>query len=221
MLACTKPMPSDGPPPLDARAAPGPEAPVPASQEPAPEVPVPQAQTPAPAQPIAEPIAEPIESAELEWSSSPLRADLDGDGTPESIRWTCAAKDLRLEVNRARARERYDVADLIGCAAAVVELRPGEPSRQIMLTIDEHDEAGPDIHFLFAYRGAKLKRLWSESANLDVFVDGSWSSETYDCDDAAGYSTTTIARHRWDGAKVTTQLEEQRTAIEAGACADP
>ena len=183
-----------------------------------PQTPAP-APAPAPAQPPAEPIA--IESAELEWSSSPLRADLDGDGTPESIRWTCTAKELRLEVNRARARERYGVADLIGCAAAVVELRPGEPTRQIMFTIDEHDEAGPDTHFLYAYRGAKLKRVWSESANLGVLVDGSWSSETYDCDDAAGYSTTTIARHRWDGAKVTTQREQQRTAIEAGACADP
>ncbi len=160
------------------------------------------------------------ESAELDWQESPLRADLDGDGVPEEIQWSCD-QSLRIAVGRAKTRVKYRVSELIGCAAAVVALRPDDAARQLVFTIDEHDEVGPDLQFIFTYRGSRLERLWSGAAAIDIRVDGTWVTETSDCDDAAGYSTTTTVRHRWDGARVASVVRKERTPVEPGGCADP
>jgi hypothetical protein len=163
------------------------------------------------------------ESAEVDWQESPLEADLDGDGVPEAIQWSCGQgpQTLRIAVGRAKTRVKYRVSELIGCIAAVVTLRPDEATRQLIFTIDEHEEVGPDLHFIYAYRKAKLALVWSGTANVDFLVDGTWVAETSDCDDVAGYLTTTTSRHRWNGAKVTSVVKKDRTPVEPGGCADP
>lgn len=173
-----------------------------------------------------------VEPAEVEWVESPLEADLDGDGKPETIAWSCGGK-LSLRVGRARVREAYRLSEEMGCTAAVVALRPGEAARQLVVTIDEHEEVGPDLHFFYAYRGGKLEPLWSEKASVEVLVDGSWVTETSDCFDgtvcdgdpacveAPGELVTTIGRHRWDGAAVTSEAHEERMAVSPGGCAEP
>jgi hypothetical protein len=174
--------------------------------------------------PIAEPPAadEPVEveAAELEWDVSPLHADLDGDGAAESIGWSCGA-GLRLTVGRARARAAYQVSELIGCAAAVLTLRPDQATRQVVVTVDEHDEAGPDLHFIYSYERSRLKLVWSGAAGVEFFADGAWVSETSDCDDVAGYESTVRTRHRWDGVRVAREVSEERTPVAPGGCADP
>jgi hypothetical protein len=46
-------------------------------------------------------------------------------------------------------------------------------------------------------------------------------TETSDCDEASGYSTTTTSRHRWSGAKVATVIQKERTPVEPGGCDEP
>jgi hypothetical protein len=160
------------------------------------------------------------ESAEVDWVESPLRADLDGDGKPESISWSCGGR-LSIKVGRARVSEAYDVVEEHGCSAAVVTLRPGEAERQLVFAIDEHEEVGPDLCFLYAYRKGKLEQLWSDKVSLDFLVDGSWVTETSDCYEARGYIATLTGRHRWDGNDVTSEESEDRTPVQEGDCAEP
>lgn len=208
--ACTKPLPTDGSTPARVASVPAAAA----------------AESSGGATPVVEPIEpEPIEpelpeSAGVEWEESPLSVDLDGDGREESISWTCGGT-LVLAVGRARSREAYQVSEEIGCSAAVVRLRPGEATRQLVLTIDEHEEVGPDLHFLYAYREGKLESLWSATAGVDFLMDGSWVTQTSRCDEARGYIATRIGRHRWDGEEVTSEESEERTPIEPGDCAEP
>ncbi len=162
-----------------------------------------------------------IESAEVDWQESPLRADLDGDGAPEEIRWSCDLRTLRINVGRAKARASYSVSELIGCTAAVITLRPGEATRQLVVTIDEHDEVGPDLHFIYVYRRSRLERLWSAAASVDFLVDGSWVTQTSDCHEAAGVLVTDTRRHRWSGARVTSAASQVRTPVAPGDCAEP
>lgn len=220
LLACTKPAPnpqvaSDLPPTSTTRAPTPSRAATPEPTPPTTAAPDPQP-TPEP-QPPAEPDPE---RADVEWVDSPLQADLDGDGVAEPIRFTCGP-DLRITVGRTKTKQTYRVSELIGCSAAIVTLRPGEPTRQVVFTIDEHEEVGPDLHFLYAYAHGKLERVWSDSGEIEFLLDGRWTSATYDCDDVAGFSTITTLRHRWDGTTVTSETQQQRTPIEPGACADP
>lgn len=240
LLACTKALPNERATPSAGRIEPATPAVAPASSPavaPATSPAVAPAALPGPAEPVrsAEP-AEPRsghvvvgdagsgadESAEVDWQESPLTADLDGDGVPEAIAWSCGQgpQTLRIAVGRAKTRVRYRVSELIGCIAAVVTLRPDEATRQLIFTIDEHEEVGPDLHFIYAYRGSKLALIWSGAANVDFLVDGTWVAETSDCDDASGYLTTTT-RHRWNGAKVTSVVRQERTPVAPGGCADP
>lgn len=159
-------------------------------------------------------------SAEAEWVESPLEADLDGDGVAESIAWTCGGT-LTLEVGRARLQEAYSLVEEQGCGAAVVALRPGGAARQLMIVIDEHDEVGPDLHLMVAYREGRLETVWSDRASVDVLVDGSWVTETHACYEGAGYLATYTGRHRWDGEAVTSEEDESRTPVEPGDCAEP
>lgn len=224
-VACTKALPNDAATPSAWRSEPAAPAGAPAT---APEA-LPGPSEPAAPEPAAagsdgtvagDGVPDGDESAELDWQESPLRADLDGDGVPEEIQWSCD-QSLRIAVGRAKTRVKYRVSELIGCAAAVVALRPDDAARQLVFTIDEHDEVGPDLQFIFTYRGSRLERLWSGAADIDIRVDGTWVTETSDCDDAAGYSTTTTVRHRWDGARVASVVRKERTPVEPGGCADP
>ncbi|MBK9755804.1 MAG: hypothetical protein IPO88_20305 [Nannocystis sp.] len=56
---------------------------------------------------------------------------------------------------------------------------------------------------------------------MDFLVDGTWVIETSDYDDASGFITTTTIRHRWNGAKVASAVQKERTPVEPGGCADP
>lgn len=209
--ACTPPPPPDPPTvaaaPVEPAVAPTPVTPL------GPATPA----TPAPATP-----PEP-ERADAEWVESPIEADLDGDGKPESIRFTCGST-LSVTIGRAKATEKVRISELVGCLGAVVDLRPGGAMRHVVFTVDEHEEVGPDTQFLFAYQAGKAKRIWSEVGDVTFFVDGSWVTESTDCDDAAGFITTTTRRHRLsDGGatSVTTTERLERTAVAPGGCADP
>jgi len=159
-------------------------------------------------------------SAEVEWVDSPLQADLDGDGKPESISWTCGGT-LGIRVGRARVSEAYHLVEERDCSAGLVVLQPSEATRQLVFTIDEHEEVGPDLHFLYAYREGKLEQLWTDKVTLDFLVDGSWVTETSECYEGAGYLETIAGLHRWDGATVTSEQSKSRTPVEPGDCAEP
>lgn len=163
------------------------------------------------------------DDAWIDWHESPLEADLDGDGVLEAIEWSCgqSPQTLRIAVGRAKTRVKYRVSELIGCAAALVALIPEEVGQQLVFTVDEHDEVGPDQHFIYTYRRSRLERIWSGAAHVEFLVDGTWVTETSDCNDASGFITTTTSRHRWNGAKVTSVVQKERTPVEPGGCADP
>jgi hypothetical protein len=232
LVACTKALPSDGATPSAGRIEPA--APVaapvaalvaapallPGPTEPAPPA-VPEVKSGHVV--MGDGVSGLDESAEVDWQESPLEADLDGDGVPEAIQWSCgpSPQTLRISVGRAKTRVKYRVSELIGCVAALVALRPDGSTRQLVFTIDEHDEVGPDLHFIYAYRGSRLERVWSGAASVDFLVDGTWVTETSDCDEASGYSTTTTSRHRWSGAKVATVIQKERTPVEPGGCDEP
>ncbi len=222
LVACTQALPDDRATPSAGRVSPA--APVvapvaaPGGSDPAP---------PAEIKPghvvVGDGVSGLDESVTVDWQQSPLEADLDGDGTSEVIQWSCgqAPQTLRIEVGRAKTRVKYRVSELIGCAAALVTLRPEEATRQLVFTVDEHDEVGPDRHFIYTYRRSKLERIWSGAAHVDFLVDGTWVTETSDCDDASGFITTTRSRHLWNGAKVASVVQKERTPVEPGGCADP
>lgn len=161
-----------------------------------------------------------LEPVELEWEDSPFQADLDGDGTPESITWSCGGT-LVLTVGRAEVREEYQIVEEMSCGAAVVALLPRGTTRQLMVSIDEHEEVGPDLVMLYAYRDGRLEALWSDKAAVEFRADGSWTTETSDCYESHGYRATWYGQHRWDGNEVASEEHEVRDAVEAGDCAEP
>lgn len=163
--------------------------------------------------------AEP-ERVELEWESSSFEADLDGDGTPESITWSCGGT-LVLRVGRAEVSEEYQLVEEMSCEAAVVALLPRGAARQLVISIDEHEEVGPDLVMLYAYRDGRLEALWSDKAAVEFLADGSWTTETSECYESHGYRATWYGRHRWDGEDVASEEQEVRDPMEPGDCAEP
>lgn len=163
--------------------------------------------------------AEP-EEVDVEWEDSPFQADLDGDGTPESITWSCGGT-LVLTVGRAEVREEYQIVEEMSCGAAAVALVPRGATRQLVISIDEHEEVGPDLVMLYAYLDGSLELLWSDKAAVRFLSDGSWTTETSDCYESHGYRATWYGQHRWDGQAVTSKEQEVRDPMEPGDCAEP
>lgn len=157
---------------------------------------------------------------ELEWDGPPLQADLDGDGAPESISWTCGGT-LALTVGGAQSSEVYQLVEEMGCEGAVVALLPVGATQQLVISIDEHEEVGPDLYMLYAYREGRLEPVWSDKASVEFFADGSWTTETSDCFETRGYRATWYGRHRWDGEEVTSEEQEVRDPVEPGDCIEP
>jgi hypothetical protein len=163
--------------------------------------------------------AEP-EEVDLEWEDSPFQADLDGDGTPESITWSCGGT-LVLTVGRAEVREEYQIVEEMSCGGAVVALLPSGTTRQLMISIDEHEEVGPDLVMLYAYLDGRLELVWSDKAAVRFLADGSWTTETSDCYESHGYRATWYGQHRWDGKDVASEEQEVRDPMGPGDCAEP
>jgi hypothetical protein len=140
----------------------------------------------------------------------PFEADLDGDGRPESISWTCTVASAELRVGRAKYRGKLGFSDLIGCAVAVVDVDPDVAGSQLWLHADEHDEVGPNRNFLLREVGGKLEEIWVEDLEFELYVDGSWRTEASECIEAQRLYRTTTTVWRWrearlvDDAKVST-----------------
>ena len=160
------------------------------------------------------------EEVELEWPEGPFEADLDADGVVEKISWSCDAK-TRVQAGAASYEEKHGYAELIGCTTTTLDLDPKRPGRELLFIGDEHEEAGPDRHVILSYVEGKLVPIWAGDASISFYPDGSWVSETYDCDDVGLIFTTTTQTHRWVDGKVQTQTEVAEEKIEAGDCAEP
>jgi hypothetical protein len=158
---------------------------------------------PAPAEPDPiEAAADEPEQAEFDLHEDRFDADLDADGTDETISWTCTAASVELRVGRAKYRGKLGFSDLIGCAAAVVDLDPDVPGNQLWLHADEHDEAGPNRNFLLQLADGNLEEIWVENLDFELYVDGSWRTEDSECVESERLYRTTTTLWRWREARV-------------------
>lgn len=155
------------------------------------------------------------ESLDLDFAFDSAKADLDGDGRPEKIEWTCTEARVTLAIGKAKFRAPLGFADLIGCGVAIVELPPSSEV-VLWLSADEHEEAGPDRNFILRYHRKKIRKLWVEDLDLDFYSDGSWRTESAECDAAARVHRTTTTSWRLAGSKVTREDKSETTPFSSG-----
>ena len=158
------------------------------------------------------------EPLELDYHFDPFQADLDGDGRPELIEWTCDETKVTLVIGKATFKAPLGFADLIGCSVCIVDLDPGRPGVQLWLSADEHEEAGDDRNFVLRYRRRKLQKLWVEDTGMyfDFYPDGSWRTEVTECDEAERLSRTTTTVWRLVDGKVTREETSEATPLDPG-----
>jgi hypothetical protein len=137
------------------------------------------------------------EPLELDEVCDGLEADLDGDGKPEAISWTCDEDDTLHQITIAgtRARHRLDVSNVMGCCASIVDLDAGRPGSELWFVADVHDEVGADGHWLLRFDGRRLVTVWRSDVHAEFFADGSWSTVDYECD--AGKHEFRTITSRW------------------------
>ncbi|MEX1361751.1 MAG: hypothetical protein AB1Z98_01395 [Nannocystaceae bacterium] len=160
------------------------------------------------------------ELLDIELDDGPLEADLDGDGRVEAIAWTCSEDKTEITIGKATLEATLGFADLIGCSAAVVDLDPGRRGVQLWLLADEHEEAGPDRNFVLGYRRGKIQTLWVEELDFSPTTDGSWTTESYECDEAQRLHRTTNTRWRLVDGKVMHEDTVQAKPLSAGETCD-
>jgi hypothetical protein len=161
-----------------------------------------------------------LEQAEVDLHEVPFDADLDADGQPEAISWTCSEASVELRVGRAKYRAKLGFADLIGCMVAVVDLDPDVDGSQLWLHADEHDEVGPNRNFLLRHAGGKLEEIWVEDLELEIYVDGSWRTEDSECVESERLYRTTTTLWRWRAARVVEDAEVSTTPMSADETCD-
>ncbi|MBT8492560.1 MAG: hypothetical protein KJO07_05835 [Deltaproteobacteria bacterium] len=150
---------------------------------------------------------------------SPLTADLDGDGKPETIAFECTPTRVEIKVGAARAREKVGISELVGCSAAVVQVGEGK-TKQLVVVPGEHEEVGPSDHFMYTFRSGKLRRIWSAVAEVTFLADRSWTTSNSDCDDEAKEWTTVTIVHRFDGQQVSSQSKTTKSPVDEDGCPD-
>jgi hypothetical protein len=197
--------------------------------EASPSVPEPAAPEPAAPEPVApEPVesdegdADELEPFDAELHAEPFEVDLDADGRPESISWTCNNASAELRVGRAKYSPKLGFADLIGCVVAVLDLDPDVPGNQLWLHADEHDEAGPNRNFFVRHAGGGIEVIWEEDSDFELFVDGSWRTEASECVEAQRLYRTTTTVWRWREGRVVEEAKVSTAPMaEDERCVEP
>ncbi len=148
-------------------------------------------------------------------------ADLDGDGRPERVEFTCDPT-IAIVVCEARATVDVQISELMGCYAAAVPLRPGSSTRHVLVTAQEHEEVGPPEHAIFEVDGAAARAIWQGEGALTVLRRGGWLTDDTDCDWGRGAIVTTASLMQLtaDGDVATTE-DVHEEPVEPEACAEP
>lgn len=148
-------------------------------------------------------------------------ADLDGDGQPERVEFTCDPT-IAIVVGEARAHADVQISELMGCAAAAVPLRAGSPARHVLVTAYEHEEVGPPEHAIFEVEGGAARAIWQGEGQLTVLRGGAWITDDTDCDWGRGAIVTTASLMQLtaDGDVATTE-DVHEEPVEPEACAEP
>ncbi|MCH9679885.1 MAG: hypothetical protein K0V04_00500 [Deltaproteobacteria bacterium] len=160
------------------------------------------------------------EPLDLDFHAEPFGFDLDGDGRAESIAWTCTEASVALQAGNAKFEAPLGFADLIGCAVAVIDVDPGRLGVVLWVSADEHEEAGPDRNFILRYHDEKLEQLWVEDLDLDFYPDGSWRTETLECDGTARVHRRTQTQWRLVDGTVTREDAVQTEPLGPDASCD-
>ncbi len=162
----------------------------------------------------------------LDWEDEAFAADLNADGKPERISWTCG-ETFTLKIGNKKIKETEKLVELQGCSAAAFPVGPSTEqdtsSREhgVAFCLHDHDEVGPPHCFIYRLQSGDLDEIWAPIGRLSFHASGAIASEDEECYEGRGVLETTTQVLVWNGQAFDRKEMRLETPVSEGDCAEP
>lgn len=166
------------------------------------------------------------DEVDIEWEDEAFAADLNADGRPEPISWSCGETFL-LTVASAKVERTEKLVELRACSAAAFPIGPSTEQNQasrehgVVFCLEEHDEVGPPHCFLYRLKGGALRELWVPVGRPCFHGSGIIVSSSETCDAGRGVLEMRTEYLMWNGQGFDAKEMRAESPQIEGGCAEP